>query len=65
MGFFDTNSMKWSSRDQWGFTPAYDVRYKTTPFQKLQRQAVEKIGKPFNLAQENPLDFSQITKDYQ
>lgn len=65
MGFFDTNTMKWSSRDQWGFTPAYDVRYKTTPFQKLQRQAVEKIGKPFNLAQENPIDFSQIPKDYQ
>lgn len=64
MGFFDTNTMKWSSRDQWGFTPAYDVRYKTTPFQKLQRQAIEKIGKPFNLAQENPLDFSQIPIDY-
>lgn len=59
MGYYDIKNHEWTSRDQWGFTPSYDVKYKTTPFQKLQRKLVEKVGTPFNLAQKNPISFTE------
>jgi len=47
-----------TSRDFWGFSPAYDEKWAmNTAFQKAQRKAMEMFGKPFVLTQTNPIKF--------
>jgi hypothetical protein len=49
---------EFTSRDIWGFTPAYDEKWgMKTAFQQAQRKAMEMFGKPFVLTQTNPIKF--------